>query len=155
MPPNIDPNLIQFIQEEIERKLFGDIDTKNVTTAEVREIIREEVPRLLAKSRVTIEGSIELLDGRNIIVGTTTGSKIATATGQKLGFFNAAPAVQQTSGANLTNNVTAGGTNDTIANFTDLSTYANDAAAIRNDIYQISRKLKQVNDGLRTLGLLS
>lgn len=75
-----------------------------------------------------------------------------------LGFFPtvaAAPVVQQTSGANLTNNVTSGGTDDTIANFTDLTTYANDAAAIRNDIYQIARKLKQLNDGLRTYGLFT
>jgi len=31
----------------------------------------------------------------------------------------------------------------------DLTVYANDAAAIRNDIYQLARKLKQVNDALR------
>lgn len=51
--------------------------------------------------------------------------------------------------------MTSGGTDDTIANFTDLTTYANDAAAIRNDIYQLARKLKQVNDALRTYGLLT
>jgi hypothetical protein len=72
-----------------------------------------------------------------------------------VGFFSTAPAAQQTSGANLTNNVTAGGTNDTIANYTDLVTYSNDAAAIRNNIYQLARKLKQVNDALRVYGLLS
>lgn len=72
-----------------------------------------------------------------------------------IGFFATAPAVKQTSGANLTNNVTAGGTTDTIANYTDLVTYANDAAAIRNDIYQLSRKLQQVNDGLRLYGLFT
>lgn len=72
-----------------------------------------------------------------------------------VGFFGAAAAVQQTSGANLTNNVTAGGTNDTIDNFTSLTVYATDAAAIRNAIYQLSRKLKQINDGLRVFGLFS
>ena len=72
-----------------------------------------------------------------------------------LGFFGATAVVKQTSGANLTNNVTAGGTDDTIANYTDLTTYATDAAAIRNDIYQLSRKLKQINDGLRLFGLLT
>lgn len=60
-----------------------------------------------------------------------------------------------TSGANLTNNVTSGGTDDTIANYTDLTVYANDAATIRNDIYQLARKLKQVNDALRLYGLLT
>ncbi len=62
---------------------------------------------------------------------------------------------QQASGANLTNSVTIGGTDDTIADFGDLSVYATDAAAIRNNIYQLARKLKQVNDALRLYGLLS
>lgn len=72
-----------------------------------------------------------------------------------IGFFGTTAAAQQTSGANLTNNVTSGGTNDTIANFTDLTTYSNDAATIRNNIYQLARKLKQVNDALRVYGLLT
>lgn len=38
---------------------------------------------------------ITMLDGANIIVDTTTGTKIGTATNQKLGFFNATPVVQQ------------------------------------------------------------
>jgi hypothetical protein len=75
--------------------------------------------------------------------------------GTGIGFFVKAPAAQQASGANLTNSVTSGGTDDTIANFTDLTTYATDAAAIRNDIYQLARKLKQINDGLRLYGLLT
>ena len=74
----------------------------------------------------------------------------------KIGFLGiATPVVRQTSGADLTNNVTSGGTDDTIADFTDLTTYATDAATIRNDIYQLSRKLKQVNDALRAYGLLT
>lgn len=72
-----------------------------------------------------------------------------------IGFFNTVPVTQQVSGANLTNNVTAGGTNDQIDDYNDLVVYANDAAAIRNDIYQLARKLKQVNDGLRAYGMLT
>ncbi len=41
------------------------------------------------------------------------------------------------------------------ANFTDLTTYSNSAAAIRNDIYQLARKVKIIGDALRTYGLLS
>ena len=146
----------QVMNEELERKtLESDIDKGTVSVEMVREIIREELPTALAKSITSIEGNLQLLDGRNIIVGGTNGSKIGTASTQKLGFFNQTPAIQPTNGVNLTNNVTAGGVNDTIANFTDLSTYANDAAAIRNDIYQLAKKLKVVNDALRTLGLNS
>lgn len=80
--------------------------------------------------------------------GETGGARV-------IGFFGVGPAARQTSGANLTNNVTTGGSNDVIADFSDLTIYANDAAAIRNDIYQLARKLKQVNDALRSYGLLT
>lgn len=72
-----------------------------------------------------------------------------------VGFFATAPAAQQTSGANLINNVTTGGTNNQIDDFTSLTVYATDAAAIRNDIFQLARKLKQINDGLRSFGLFT
>lgn len=38
--------------------------------------------------------SLTLAEGANLILGTSTGSKIGTATTQKLGFFNAAPIVR-------------------------------------------------------------
>ena len=72
-----------------------------------------------------------------------------------VGWFTKTPIAQQTSGADLTNNVTSGGTSDQIDDFTSLAVYATDAATIRNDIYQLARKLKQVNDALRAYGLLS
>jgi hypothetical protein len=69
-------------------------------------------------------------------------------------FFGASPPGQQTS-ADLTNDVTSGGTDDTIEDFSDLTVFANSAATIRNDIYQLARKLKQLNDGLRAYGLFT
>lgn len=92
---------------------------------------------------------------RVLVLGADATELLRFDTGSKLSFFAAATVVKQTSGANLTNNVTAGGTTDQVDNFTDLVIYANDAAAIRNDIYQLSRKLKQVNDGLRSYGLFT
>jgi len=44
-------------------------------------------------------GAITITDGVNIALGTTTGTKIGTATTQKLGFFNATPVVRQTAPA--------------------------------------------------------
>lgn len=52
-----------------------------------------------------LTGALNLLEASNIVVGTSTGTKIGTATSQKLGFFNATPVVQQTGGV-----ATAGGT---------------------------------------------
>ena len=97
--------------------------------------------------------------GDNIIEFTVNGiattDRVLCMQDNKIGFLGTAPQSQQASGANLTNNVTAGGSDDTIADFTSLVVYATDAAAIRNDIYQLARKLKQVNDALRVYGLLS
>lgn len=73
----------------------------------------------------------------------------------QLGFFGATPVSEQTDGAALTNSVTVGGTTNTIADFTNLTVYATDAPTIRNDIYQLARKLKIVDDALRAYGLLT
>lgn len=56
--------------------------------------------------------------------------------------------------AALTNNVASGGTNDTVANYTDLTVYANDSAAIRNDIFQLARKMSQVVTALKNNGVI-
>jgi hypothetical protein len=45
---------------------------------------------------------LHLADAGNITVGTTTGTKIGTATTQKLGFYNATPVVQPAAVANAT-----------------------------------------------------
>jgi len=63
------------------------------------------------------EGGLNALgDGQNIVLGTTTGSKIGTAVTQKLGFFNATPVVQPAS-ANQTavTDSTGGSVADAIA----------------------------------------
>jgi hypothetical protein len=78
----------------------------------------------------------------------------ASGSAAMIGFLGAGASAQQASGANLTNNVTAGGTTDQIDDFTG-AVYATDATTIRNDIYQLARKLKQVNDALRLYGLLT
>lgn len=44
----------------------------------------------------TVNTSLTMADAANIIVNTTTGTKIGTATTQKLGFYNATPIVQPT-----------------------------------------------------------
>jgi len=94
------------------------------------------------------------IDALGIFIRPSGTTKIqANSTG--VGFFTATPVAQQVSAANLTNSVTAGGTDDTITNYTDLTSYATDAAAIRNAIYQLAKKLKQVNDSLRLYGLLT
>ena len=47
---------------------------------------------------LTFNGTVTHADGYNIVLGTTTGSKLGTATSQKLGVWNATPIVQPTTG---------------------------------------------------------
>jgi hypothetical protein len=89
-----------------------------------------------------------------ILLGTSNTRAVEIgASGIKIGFWGATSVVQQTSAA-LTNNVTVGGTSDVIANYTIVD-YATDAATIRNDIYQLARKLKEIGDALRLYGILA
>jgi hypothetical protein len=52
--------------------------------------------RLDVNGTARVQGDFTLSDTRNIILGTTTGTKIGTATSQKLAFWNATPIVQPT-----------------------------------------------------------
>jgi hypothetical protein len=92
--------------------------------------------------------------GSNLFRNSADSATMLETDNTGVGFFGTAPVAQGTSGADLTNNVTSGGTNDQIDDFA-ASSYGTDAATIRNDIYQLARKLKQVNDALRDYGLLT
>lgn len=89
----------------------------------------------------------------SLATGAGATAALGNATGT-VGFFGSAGATVVTQGA-VTNNVTSGGVANTIADFTDLTVYANDAATIRNDIYQLSAVLANVVSALRSYGLLA
>lgn len=63
-------------------------------------------------------GDLKFADGCNIKFNTSTGTKIGTATTQKMGFFDATPVVQQAALTAVVGTATDGtiGTNDTITN---------------------------------------
>ena len=65
-----------------------------------------------------------MLDGTNIALGTTTGTQIGTATGQKIGFYGTTPVIQQTLGA-----ATAG------------ATYTSAEQGMLNRVYAMARAL--------------
>jgi hypothetical protein len=58
-------------------------------------------PWHLHRTGGTLYGSLTFDDAANVVAGTTTGTKIGTATSQKLGFFNATPIVQPSSTTDL------------------------------------------------------
>lgn len=71
-----------------------------------------------------------------------------------IGFYGANPAAQAGGvGATLTNSVTSGGTDNTIDDWTSLTVYATDAAAIRNAVYQLARKLRLLELAVKAPGL--
>lgn len=92
------------------------------------------------------------IDGANITM--TSGSTVALKTGAAgaLGLYTATPTAQGAVGTTLVNNVTAGGTTGTIADFSDLTLYSNSAATIRNNIYQLALKVATLEAKLKLLG---
>lgn len=65
-------------------------------------------------------GDQTLAEGKDLALGTTTGSKIGTAVGQKLGFWGATPVVQQASASQAAATSTTTTTSTTTALTTDL-----------------------------------
>lgn len=59
---------------------------------------------------VTYAANITMGDAKNIVVNATTGTKIGTATTQKLGFFNATPVAQQATTGTTTGFTAGAGT---------------------------------------------
>lgn len=115
----------------------------------------------LAASKLTagtVPSGVDLVTawnaGTGFNISKATAGNLGLGAGQNVGFFAATPAAQQASGANLTNNVASGGTTDQVSDYTIVD-YTTDSATIKNNLYQLARKLKQVNDALRVYGLLS
>jgi|ERR1700679_346292 len=104
-------------------------------------------PSTGAFTTLTSTGATTLASGAGVA------AKLGNSTGT-LGFFGGTGTTKATQAA-LTNSVTAGGTTGTIANYTDLTVYANDSNAIRNDIYQLSLALSNVITALRAYGLFT
>lgn len=87
--------------------------------------------------RVTSSGDVQLADAKNITFNTTTGSKLGTATTQKIGFWNATPIVQPTTSVSA-------------------STFAANTSAIANDTATFDGyTIGQVVKALRNLGILA
>ena len=78
---------------------------------QIREIIRDELSQLMMSDRYVFHKLIQLLDGRNIQTGKTTGTKFGTETTQKIGFLGKAPVAQQST----ISDPSGGGTIDTEA----------------------------------------
>jgi hypothetical protein len=93
-------------------------------------------------SNKTLAG-VTIADAGNIVLNTTTGTKIGTATSQKLGFFNATPVIQQ-AGTGETVGFTAGG-----------GTTVTDASTFTGNVGATAYRLSDVVKALKNLGILA
>lgn len=71
-----------------------------MTPEEVKQIVKNELSNILKLDRYVFDKHLQLLDKRNIQIGRTTGTKIGTATDQKLGFYGKTPVDQPATVAN-------------------------------------------------------
>ena len=83
---------------------------------------------------VTVSNDLTMGDAGNIILNTTTGTKIGTAADQKIGFLGATPVIQQTGGTDAPAVVGQGNTSAYIASIQSIAlaaaSLANTNAAI-------------------------
>lgn len=86
---------------------------------------------------------LTIADTGNIVLATGTGTKIGTATGQKLGFFNAAPVAQQ-AGTGETTGATGGG-----------GTTAHINATFTGNVGSAAYTVSDIVKALKNLGLLA
>ena len=99
--------------------------------------------------------AITLGDAVNFVFNTTTGTKIGTATTQKLAFFNATPVVQQSAIANITTTASSG----TLPTANGSITVANAASPTNAELLEfcieLESKLESALGILRTFGLIA
>lgn len=99
-------------------------------------------------------GAVTLTDAADVAVGTGTGTKIGTASGQKLGFWNASPAVQPAAIANLS--VTAStGTLPTPDGSVTVNATTPTATSLLEYCVEIEAKLEDLLGKLRTIGIIA
>jgi len=96
-------------------------------------------------------GGGTLADPANIVLGTSTGTKIGTAVSQKLGFFNATPVVQPSGAAQAAITDSSGGTPST----TVADVGASFSQTGLNNIHaSILNELNAIRSALVTLGII-
>lgn len=85
-------------QMRLEYDASNYFSTTVASTGSTTFALTGTTPTFTFSQGVTFSDDITMANAKNIIVNATTGTKIGTASSQKLGFWNAAPIVQPTTG---------------------------------------------------------
>jgi hypothetical protein len=100
-------------------------------------------------------GTHTLADASNIVVGTTTGTKIGTAATQKIGFYNVTPVVQGAAVPDITVTATTG----TLPTANGSITIADAAAPTNAELLEYCRELESTLETLlariRAIGIIA
>jgi hypothetical protein len=94
----VDDRVAALLRQTANQVLLNYDDTAGTLTLSLPQNIHTAATPQFAG--LTLTGTLTLSDS-NVALGTTTGTKIGTATSQKLGFFNATPVIQPTGTTDL------------------------------------------------------
>jgi hypothetical protein len=106
-------------------------------------------------TQVVANAGISVADAQNISLATGTGSKIGTATSQKLAFWNATPVVQPTAVTDLTVTATTGSLPTANGAVTIADAAAPTVAELLEYCTEIESKLEALLSRLRSLGIIA
>lgn len=114
-------------------------------------------PGTAAASKAVVldaNGNVTWVDGGDVALGTTTGTKIGTAVSQKLGFFNATPVVQPADAGQgaLTNS--SGGSADGTLEAVGATNSGDVSGAINNNFTELHTLLDEIRTALVNLGII-
>lgn len=91
----------------------------------------------------TAKGGLTISDAQDIVLNTTTGTKIGTATTQKLAFYNSTPIIQQSS------------TGETVGFTAGAGTGVNDDSTFTGNVGATAYRLSDIVKHLKNLGLIA
>jgi hypothetical protein len=104
---------------------------------------------------IRLSGSVSVQDGFNILLGTTTGTRIGTATNQRLAFYGVAPVPQPASAAQraVVDNTNGDTSALTLERVQDTSA-GDESTTINNNFARIAVLLNRLRADLVSLGLI-
>jgi hypothetical protein len=108
--------VLQYTGGTLAAGFFSFFDTLDATAIGTASVVMSG--GLSVAKQLRVGGNLTMSDATNIAVNATTGTKIGTATTQKLGFWNATPVVQPASATGNTHTPTAGSTTSVFTNTT-------------------------------------
>jgi len=105
--------------------------------------------------RITLTELFKIPDAVDIATGTTTGTKIGTATTQKISLWNATPVVQPAAVANITTTATTGSLPTPNGSVTIANAATPTVTELLEYCVELEAKLEDLLGKLRTVGIIA